>query len=596
MLGLSMKRKVALVITCTLALVVVTVAWAEGIGPYRKTTKKVRDPDNDKWTLIMNDPPGNCLSKCIIIHTCDEHPSVASQERICCYAGSGWRADPGKSSCKMAFKTVTFNLPPATVSGSFNCGSPGDNSWCCGAPSLDLSANEPLEGEVITQIKGSPGVLCDPPDDSSISCSWTNGGEGILEINYWAVSSYGDTSEQASNTWRVDTVPPNVSLEKSGGGSGNSGWYLTGPVILSVNGSDATSGLESVELSIDGGGWEPSGQVTGEGIHGIDIRARDGAGNIGSGTDTVRIDSTAPSISISENGNSGRNGWFVGKPVGVEAVVKDPLSGVAQVENKVDDGAWNEGTFVNATSEGNQSVSFRAQDVAGNVASTSTQVKIDTVSPLTHFTKPADGSEIWASGELTLRGTSTDSTSGVLVAELSTNGGTDWEVLHMQGDSWSYTWDTASVPDGTYRVLARAQDVAGNMETTARITVHIENARPIPSSPTPTVILLPTSTVPISPTTQASPTSVSPTEVKLVPTATNQPKVAIVPVEPTSDSTGTTAETQTMSIILRIPWIWPALALIALMTAVGSSKLVDPRPKILRQLREDLENIRQSDY
>jgi hypothetical protein len=70
-------------------------------------------------------------------------------------------------------------------------------------------------------------------------------------------------------------------------------------------------------------------------------------------------------------------------------------------------------------------------------------------------------------------------------------------------------------------------------------------------------------------------------------------------VEPTSgltDTTGETPRTRTMGISLRIPWLWPALALIALMTAIGSSKLVDPRPRILRQIRDDLESIRESEY
>lgn len=603
-----MKYKVALIITCTLAFVVGTVALAGYTGPNRETTKTVRDPEHDKWTLIMDNPPAGCYSVCIIYHTCDEHPSVPRQEAVCCGAGTGWKAD--SSSCEMAFKTITVKLPPAIVSGSFNCGLPGEDGWCRGSPKLDLNANEPLGGEVITHIEGSPGVLCDPPDNPSVSCSWEDGGEGSFLLDYWAVSSYGDTSEQASDTWRVDSVPPKVTLERSGGKLGGGGWYLDGPVILSVSGSDTSSGIESVGLSIDGGSWLPSGQVSGDGIHTVESQARDSAGNVAGGTETVKIDGTAPSIGISKSGPVGKNGWFVGKPVMVEASASDPLSGVARVENKLDGGAWSAGSTVNVTAEGVRGVSFRAVDVAGNDAIQSTQVRIDTVSPLTRFTNPADGSEIWVSGELTLRGTSTDATSGVSFAELSLNGGETWQGLDLEGDSWSSTWDTSSVPDGTYLVLARAQDVAGNIETTSSITVHVENNQPTPISPSPTKIFTATSTVSAtsitqetptvaaSPSTRSTPTSVPPTEIKLVPTATNPPQVAIVPVEPTSDLTDTTGETprtRTMGISLRIPWLWPALALIALMTAIGSSKLVDPRPRILRQIREDLESIRESE-
>jgi hypothetical protein len=349
----------------------------------------------------------------------------------------------------------------------------------------------------------------------------------------------------------------------------------------------------------------------GYGIHAVEIRARDSAGNVAGGTETVKIDGAAPSIGISKSGTVGQNGWFIGKPVSVEASASDPLSGVARVENKLDGGAWSAGASVNISAEGVRGISFRAVDVAGNIAIQSTQVRIDTVSPLTRFTNPTDGSEIWVSGELALRGTSTDATSGVSFAELSLNGGETWQGLDMEGDSWASIWDTSSVPDGTYLVLARAQDMAGNMEAIARITVHVENYQPTSISPSPTKIIMATSTISAtsitqetptvvaSPTIHSTPTSLPPTEIKFVPTATDPPQVAIVLVEPTSgltDTTGETPRTRTMGISLRIPWLWPALALIALMTAIGSSKLVDPRPRILRQIRDDLESIRESEY
>ena len=42
---------------------------------------------------------------------------------------------------------------------------------------LDLSASEPLSGEVITLIKGDCFVLCDTPAAASFSCPWSGGGE-----------------------------------------------------------------------------------------------------------------------------------------------------------------------------------------------------------------------------------------------------------------------------------------------------------------------------------------------------------------------------------------------------------------------------------
>jgi hypothetical protein len=503
------------------------------------------------------------------------------------------------SAGNVAGDTETVKIDGTTPSiGISKTGTVGQNGWFVGKPvRVEASAADPLSGIAWVESRFDSGA-------------WNTGGllyvsnEGVHGVSFRAQDVAGNEALQSTQT-RIDTVPPEVNLGRSGGTLGGGGWYLAGPVALFVSGSDATSGIESVALSIDGGSWLASGLVIGDGIHSVEIRGHDFAGNVGDDTDTVKIDGTAPSIGISKTGTVGQNGWFVGKPVRVEASASDPLSGVARVENKLDDEAWSAGATVNVTAEGVRSVSFHAVDEAGNDAIQSTQVRIDTVSPLTRFTNPADGSEIWVSGELTLRGTSTDATSGVYFADLSLNGGETWQGLDLEGDSWSSIWDTSTVPDGTYLVIARAQDVAGNMEATARITVHVENNQPTPISPSPTKTFKATSitqetpTVAASPITQSTSTSVPPTEIKFVPTATNPPQVAIVPGEPTSGPTDTTGEaprTRTMGIPMRIPWLWPAMALIALMAAIGSSKLVDPRPRILRQIREDLESIRESEH
>ncbi|MCK4692511.1 MAG: hypothetical protein KAT23_02715 [Anaerolineales bacterium] len=581
------------------------VVWADYTGPDRTTTEQVRAPRKDYWTCVKGDQTCKFQNP---DNPCPDYggypPSTIFQKNYC-----GWIAD--SCYCTKAYRTVTVDLPPATVSGSFSCGTTGDNGWCCGGASIGLTANEPLSGEVITLIEGSPGVLCNPPDASSVSCSWTGGGEGSYSVNFWAHSSYGDTSGQSNTTWSLDSVPPGVSMGSSGGLPGGGGWYLTGPVTVYASGSDATSGVSSVGVSLGGGDWSTSTQVNGDGLHVVDLRAQDNAGNVANSTATVGIDGMAPTLTTSTSGNVGQAGWFVGKPVIISAVASDSLSGVAQIEHSLSGGAWVGGTSVEVTVEGTSTITFRARDIAGNEAVDTATVKVDTLEPSSHFTYPADGSESWVSGELALTGTSSDGTSGVSTVELSLDGGSTWRELNLQADEWSYVWSTLSVPNGVYIVLARAQDNAGNMESTARITVHVNNIQPTPTSlpPTPKSTDIPptaTTTTPAviqeSTATKTSPTLTQEPTATLEPgsilepspTATDIAKVAWAPE--TSDSTPVPFEpagepiSGPISMIVWL-WLWPAVTMIGLTVCFGFAKALDSRPRTLRRLRDDLARI-----
>ena len=599
-----MKRALWLAVILLLIASSAYVAWADYTGPDRMTTKKVRRPRKDKWTCVNGNKTCTFQNPS---NPCRDYggfpPSQNSQQYYC-----GW---VGSCGCTKAYKTVTVDLSPATVSGSFACGEPGDNGWCCGGASIGLSANEPLSGEVITLIEGSPGVLCNPPDASSVSCSWTGGGEGSYSVNFWAHSSYGDTSGQSSTTWSMDSVPPGVGMDASGDSPGGGGWYLAGPVTISANGSDATSGISSVGVSVGGGDWSTSAQVTGDGLHVVDLRAQDNAGNVTQSTATVGIDGTAPALTTSTSGNVGQAGWFTGKPVIINAVASDPLSGVAQIDYALSGGAWVGGTSAEVTGEGTSIVTFRARDIAGNEAVDTTTVKVDTLEPSSHFTNPADGSESWISGELTLAGTSSDDTSGVSIVELSLDGGSTWRELNLQGDEWSYVWNTLSVPNGVYIVLARAKDVAGNVESTARITVHVNNIQATSTSMPPTsspTDLPPTTTSTPPALTQESTTTLNPPTLTQEPTSTLEPG-SILESSPTATDIAKVAWVSTSSDSTPIPselagepisdpismiawlWLWPAITMVGLMVCFGFAKALDSRPRTLRRLRDDLARI-----
>jgi hypothetical protein len=109
---------------------------------------------------------------------------------------------------------------------------------------------------------------------------------------------------------------------------------------------------------------------------------------------------------------------------------------------------------------------------------------VDTVPPTSAFTSPAEGSQVWASGDLGLAGSSADATSGLAGTELSFDGGATWTSPALSPDgTWSYVWDTHMVGDGTYPLQARAWDVAGNLGASAQVTVLVDNTGPLVDIP-----------------------------------------------------------------------------------------------------------------
>jgi len=441
-------------------------------GPNRTSTVQQRDPTSDVWTCINHDPPPGWSGTCLLHHPenpcLDEgghHPSVQQQQYWC-----GWVAD--YCTCSPAYREVTINLSLATIDGWFDCALPGEGGWCRGPANLLAVGGEPLAGYAITAIEGN----LDGGDNPGFSCAGEACAqplpEGLGTAAFWAVSSYGDTSPMALLEFAVDTGAPGLTGALAGGAEGANGWYLAGPVELVCMGTDTTSGLAGIAYRVDGGEWAASAMVNGEGVHTLECVASDIAGNTSLFSQTVGIDGTAPSGEIHLEGVPGEGGWYVSEAT-ASVSAADETSGVASVQHRVDGGAWEAGSLVEVA-EGRHQVAFRVTDGAGNVVETSIEIAADLASPVSTF---AAGSEMWAARTVQIGGSSSDAGSGIAVVEVSLDGGESWRSLEG-GSSWSYAWDSRAVADGQYLFLARAEDGAGNLEGTARLSVRVDNTPP----------------------------------------------------------------------------------------------------------------------
>ena len=212
-----------------------------------------------------------------------------------------------------------------------------------------------------------------------------------------------------------------------------------------------------------------------EGIGIANYNVTSTSGRTASGLSTWQRDGTPPVLDLLLPTLDGRNGWYVSE-VDVSANASDAISGLYSVVGSMDEGAsWI--SFPIHFTDGVHPVAARARDVAGNETLETDVIKVDTVPPVSQFTSPSNGELV--QGNVMLAGILEDVTSGSAGGELSSDGGTTWQVVLMDtGDTWSFTWQSNEVPNGQYTLQMRGVDQAGNVGDVASITLVVDNGPP----------------------------------------------------------------------------------------------------------------------
>ncbi len=182
-------------------------------------------------------------------------------------------------------------------------------------------------------------------------------------------------------------------------------------------------------------------------------------------------------ITPSIEGEANAAGWYRSAPVRV-SLSHDGGADV-EVQYRIDDQPWQEGTEIDVTADGAHTVSYRAlwngaevPEVAGSLP-----VRLDTVAPVTEASTtapatlqrlmaPAAVFDALAPAPATVVFEAMDATSGVAETAYSLDGGTTWTV----GD------DVTITDAGDHTVQFRSTDVAGNVEQTRSISVTVPTA------------------------------------------------------------------------------------------------------------------------
>ena len=396
---------------------------------------------------------------------------VLACDRVCTDWGPACNEQCCGKSCCIKWKWIGQDCggggsdQPPTITGTVTCAQSGSNGWCINGAQLQLSASDP-QGYTVTitgDINGTP-FTCGSSCIENLSA-----GTGLA--NYIATSATSNLTDSGSSAWKYDPTPPSVSTSISGT-SGSNDWY-TSAVTVSATATDSISGVASVSSSVDGGSWVAgsSALVSTNGDHTVEFRATDDAGNTTAKSVTVKVDTSAPSLSLSPSGTRGSNGWYI-SDVTVTASASDSVSGIASTQYSVAGGTWTTGTSAAVSSDGNHTVEFKTTNNAGLVTTALQSFEIDETKPVIAFNPTGTtGSNNWYTSSVNLGISATDATSGLQSSSYSVDGGAS--INNANG---------VAVPllDGKHTISVNAVDNAGNSASSA-VSINVDTTPPTQS-------------------------------------------------------------------------------------------------------------------
>ena len=288
----------------------------------------------------------------------------------------------------------------------------------------------------------------------------------------------------ATQQLTIDTVPPVVTLD--GGPSvitndptptiAGTSDVAAGTVVSVTVGSQALTALVQ-----SAGTWNVTPAALTDGIRTITATVTDLAGNAGAASQILTVDTVAPAVTITGGPSaltnnptpdiSGTADVAVGTTVTV-TLADRTLTGLVQAG-----GAWS--VTAAPLSDGPHRVIMSVSDAAGNQASFTQWLTVDTIPPIVTIT----GGPSATTNDLdpTIAGTS-DAAPGTIVT-ISIAGQTITTLLQANG-----TWNATPmfVGEGTWPVVASAPDPAGNVGSASEILTIAVGRPPIASTGPPT--------------------------------------------------------------------------------------------------------------
>jgi hypothetical protein len=437
----------------------------------------------------------------------------------------------------------------------------GANSWYVSPVTASAGGSDSISGLAAATLSADGGA-------AAASAFLEDGVHSILVT---ARDVAGNSATLTQNV-SVDTVPPSVVIAENGS-LGNEGWYLS-ETTLTAETEDNLSGIASVQHRINGGAWQDGDSVTvQEGVHMIDFRVFDVAGNEQTASQEFHVDTTPPAYTF----DPGLAGSVLADIVHLTGTVSDQTSTVQSVEFSSDGKIWQPVSFGGGTwtfdwdsstfDNGERILYLRAKDVAGNLGEPiPASVILDNIPPYVNLSETWN---IWEGGELAVFNNVIPLESIRILVHDPMLRFADQVIYDKLPAPKAVTWDRvigpASAPPGTYTVTVEVCDIFGLCAKDTGTVV-------IPDVPTPTLFPSSAPEVPIQRWWPLPPTLPRPDEPEPI-----QP-VVIPPVE---------VPVQQPVAPVSYP-LWTTFLFGLLLLLFTFLLLLDPRPAAYRSLTRRL--------
>lgn len=364
--------------------------------------------------------------------------------------------------------TVTFGGKTYTTTVAAN------GSWSTTVPAADMAA------------------LCDGDASAQVRVTNVNGNSATATHEY--------SVDSAAPTVTINTIASDNIINASEAAAG-----------VTVSGTSTAETGQTLTVTLNGtnyqttvqadGSWSltmPASDLTALANNGYTLTATvsDLAGNPGSASKGVTVDTTAPVISFNTvAGDDVINnvehtqaqiisGTATGAVAGDRLVVT--IAGQQYVTSTDASGNWSVGvpaSVISGLADGTVTISATITDSAGNSSTQTHNVQVNTAAvSLSVSTISGDNiiNAAEAGSALTLSGTGTNFATGTVVTVLLNGKG--YSATIQSNGSWSVNVpaaDVAALADGTsYTVSASAQDSAGNSATASR-SVAVDLTAPV---------------------------------------------------------------------------------------------------------------------
>ncbi|MCD0162378.1 Ig-like domain repeat protein [Deinococcus sp. 6YEL10] len=208
--------------------------------------------------------------------------------------------------------------------------------------------------------------------------------------------------------------------------------------------------------------------------------ATDAAGNTTTQTRTITVDRTAPTVQIT-NPTQGQK--FTQNPITIAVSGTDNVAveriDVLNGTTKIGTVTGAQGTVTWAAPNGNQTLTARAYDRAGNSTDTTVTFTVAlTTSDVTAPTGSVTAPTADLRGQTTLSVTAGDDASGVATVSLYVDGLLSGTQTSGIAGTYTFPVDTTKLSDGQHTITAVITDNAGNRTATSSVPARVNNAAP----------------------------------------------------------------------------------------------------------------------